>query len=80
MFYGVINRKILARKPNESEIDTFHTLVQRSSGENLLPTGYLFFSCLSFLICGNPHTVLKIEIGKTHQNKWQICGIIAILA
>ncbi|GAA5578802.1 hypothetical protein Pgin02_01831 [Porphyromonas gingivalis] len=23
MFFGVINRKILARKPNESEIDTF---------------------------------------------------------
>lgn len=66
MFFGVINRKILAHKPNESEIDTFHSFMQHSYEKNLLPTGYLFFSCLSSLICGNPHTALEIEIGKTH--------------
>ena len=42
MFYGVINKKILARKPNESEIDTFHTLVQRSSGKIVYPQAICF--------------------------------------
>ncbi|GAA5575176.1 hypothetical protein Pgin01_00121 [Porphyromonas gingivalis] len=42
MFFGVINRKILAHKPNESEIDTFHTLMQRSSGKIVYPQAICF--------------------------------------